>query len=476
MEQYLSQTQQQRMQMVLAPQLRQSLEMLQVPILELRSLIQQEIEQNPTLEDQPAENEQVEIEPGSGEQEENDEELNFDEEFEVLKRLDDEWRDYFSQNTGSAPYTKDDEARRNYFLDSLSQETSLQEHLMNQLALSDLEEEDRRIGEMIIGSINDDGYLDITMEDLSATTGYPEDRLSWILEVIREFDPIGVGAYTLRECLLFQLVRLGKVNTPEYEVVDHHLDALGSRKYQDIARKMKISVEEVQKLAAFVSTLEPKPGRRFTAEASAYVLPEVQVQYIEGEYKVALNDDQIPHLRISNHYKRLMEDPSTPRSTKSYIREKVRAGAFMIKSINQRQQTIHNIATEMLKVQRDFFEHGVSHLKPLTMAEIADVLGIHETTVSRAIANKYMQTPRGTFEMKYFFTPGYKTAEGKSVSNKTVKDAIEQMIKNEDKSSPLSDQAIANQLKEDGTKVARRTVAKYREELNILPSHMRKSF
>ncbi len=481
-EQYLSLTQQQRMQMVLAPQLRQSLEMLQVPILELRTLIQQEIEQNPTLEEDPIEQEQVEIEPNAPTPEEGEtpvednKEIDFSEEFAVLARLDDEWKEYFNQNQTAQPYTKDDAARREFFMESISQNPSLQEHLLGQLGLTDLDEEQQRLGEMIIGSINDDGYLTVSLDELAHSTGHEVEELTVILDTIKEFDPIGVGAIDLRECLLLQLTRLGKAQSPAAEVVDKHLAALGARRYPDIARAMKIPVEEVQQIAHFIATLEPKPGRSFTSETPAYVLPEVVVQKVDGKYIILLNDDQIPHLRISNHYRTLMESGDTPREVKSYIREKVRAGAFLIKSINQRQQTIRNIATEIVKVQESFLEHGIAELKPLTMSEIADVLGIHETTVSRAIANKYMQTPRGTFEMKYFFTPGYKTADGKDISNKTVKDTIARLIADEDPSKPLSDQAIAEQLKADGTPVARRTVAKYREELNILPSHLRKSF
>ena len=241
-------------------------------------------------------------------------------------------------------------------------------------------------------------------------------------------------------------------------------------------RQLKISVDEVQDTAHFIARLEPKPGRMFVSDAPAYVLPEVVVQKIDGEYTVLLNNDHIPHLHISDHYRQLMSNAQTSADVKSYIREKIRAGMFLIKSIGQRQQTIFNIATEIVKVQKEFLDQGVTKLRPLTMAEVAAVVGIHETTVSRAIANKYMQTPRGTYEMKYFFTPGYKTASGATVSNKTIKDAIAQLVANEDQANPLSDQAMVEALQAAGTKVARRTIAKYREELKILPSHLRKSF
>lgn len=460
--------------MVLAPQLRQSLELLQVPILELRTLVQQEMQQNPTLEEKLPQNEQVEVEPGSSEPEDT-KELDFKEEFKVLARLDDEWREYFQQNQ-THHYTAEDAQKRQFFFDSIAQPKSLQEHLSSQVALAGLSETDRPVADLLIGSINDDGYLTTSIEDLSLATGFDVARLRELLEVIQEFDPIGVGARNLKECLLLQLQRLGKEDSLVASIVRDHLDELGARKYANVAKAMKMSVEEVQQAAHFIGTLEPKPGRMFTAEAPAYVLPEVVVQKVGDEYIIILNRDQIPHLFISKHYRHLMDDAGTSQEVKNYVRDKIRAGALLIKSIHQRQQTIYRIAFEIVRVQRDFLEHGLSHLKPLTMVEIASLLGIHETTVSRAIANKYMQTPRGTFEMKYFFTPGYKNADGVEVSNKTIKDTIAQIVAAEDTTNPLSDQAMVAMMKEKGITVARRTIAKYRDELRILPSHLRKSF
>jgi RNA polymerase sigma-54 factor len=473
-EQGLIQSQDQRLQMILAPQLRQSLEMLQVPLLELRSLIQQELQKNPTLEEKLPETTQVEVEPGSHEPEK-DADLSFKEEFDVLARLDDEWREYFHQNQAIQRYSEDDEAKRQFLLDSISQPQSLQDHLLNQLKLSGLSEQDQQTGELIIGSINDDGYLTTSIEDLAQSTGHEVKHLRDVLALIQEFDPIGVGALDLRECLLLQLKRLGKEDSLAAAIVRDHLDSLGAKKYGPITKALKISIEELQQAARFIATLEPKPGRLFTADSTAYVLPEVVIKKVGDEYVVIMNRDQVPHLRISKHYRQLMEDASTTEEVKSYIREKVRAGAFLIKSIQQRQQTIHRIATEIIKVQREFLDKGISHLRPLTMSEVANVLGIHETTVSRAISNKYMQTPSGTYEMKYFFTPGFKTADGQDISNKTIKDTIAQLVADEDPDHPLSDQDIVEVLKERGITVARRTIAKYRDALHILPSHLRKA-
>ncbi|MBW7908258.1 MAG: RNA polymerase factor sigma-54 [Kiritimatiellae bacterium] len=472
--QHLGLSQQQRLQQVLAPQMRQSLELLQAPILELRTLVQQEMEQNPTLEEQPLEMEPVEME-APAEQPSNDE-ASFDEEFEQLAHMDDEWRDYFNQNQSSHRHSAEAAARRQHFFDSISQPESLQQHLMNQLAMAGLSDTDRLIGELLIGSINEDGYLASPLEELAQTTGFVSSELDRVLDVIQEFDPVGVGTRDLRECLLLQLRRLDKGDSTAAAIVSAHLDALGAKRYADIARALKISMEEVNEATRLIATLEPKPGRVFTDEIPSYVAPDVLVQRVDGDYVIIINNEQIPHLHISEHYRQLMSTQGTTSEVKSYIRDKVRAGLFLIKSINQRQQTIYNIAREIVETQRDFFDHGVTHLRPLTMAQVAAIVGIHETTVSRAIANKYMQTPRGTFEMKYFFTPGFRTADGQSVSNKAIKDAIAKLVAEEDTAHPLSDQEIVKRLGEQGFNVARRTIAKYREELKILPSHLRKGF
>ncbi|TAN37185.1 MAG: RNA polymerase sigma-54 factor [Verrucomicrobia bacterium] len=466
--------QQQRQQMLLAPQLRQSLELLQVPVLELRTLVQQELERNPTLEEKPAENERVEVENGEDDAK-RAEEQEFQDEFKKLAALDDEWREYFRQSQSVRPYNADEAAKREFLMNSLTRSVSLQEHLLYQLHLASLSEHDQKIGELIIGSITDDGFLTTAPEEMAAAGGHAAGEIERVLATIREFDPIGVAARDLPECLLLQLERLGKKDSLAAKMVQQHLEDLGAKKFAQIAKAQGVTLEAVQTAGRLIATLEPKPGRRFSSEESAYVTPEVLVSKVRGEYVVMMDNEQMPHLSISKHYRQLMEDPATSREVKSYIREKIRAGAFLIKSIQQRQQTIFRIATEIIKVQHDFLERGVTQLKPLTMAQIATIIGVHETTVSRAIANKYMLTPSGLFEMKYFFTPGYQTADGQSVSNKVIKDAIAQLVAAEAAAHPLSDQAIVAKLKEKGMNVARRTIAKYREELKILPSHLRKS-
>lgn len=476
--QNLSLSQSQHMQMVLAPQLRQSLEMLQMPMLELQTMVREELEKNPTLEDTPAEQEQVEIEAKAGEKAPSDEtdQMNFDEQYEALARLDDEWKDYMYQNGSSYAYNPEAAEKRQFLFDSLPQKESLQEHLLNQLNLAGLSETDAQIGELVIGNINEDGYLASSMEEIATSASFELEHVEAILHIVQDFHPTGVGAKDLRECLLIQIERSGQADTIAADIVRDHLNKLAAKKYPDIARALKIPVEDVQSAARDIARLDPKPGRIFTAEVATYVLPEVVVQKDDGEYLIILNDDQLPHLRINNYYRDLMSSAATKSEVKSYIRERIRSGAFLIKSIHQRQKTIHRIATEIVESQMEFLEKGVSCLKPLTMAEIADKVGVHETTVSRAVNGKYMKTPTGLFEMKYFFTPGIKTADGSEVSNMTVKDMISSLVAAEDSSKPLLDQELVQELNDKGINIARRTVAKYRLVLRIPPSHMRKGY
>jgi RNA polymerase sigma-54 factor len=455
------------MQQVLAPQLQQSLHILQAPALELRNIVQQELQTNPVLEE----------EIGTFESEERaKDDREFEEEFERLAKLDEEWRDYMSQNVSYSSRNPEDEERRQFFFDSIASQETLQHHLWEQLNTADVSGSQRETAELIIGNIDDFGFLQGSLEEISQNTGHPLGELEEMLSLIQTFHPVGVGARNLRECLLIQLRRLGKENSLEYQIVDEHLEDLGRKRLPDLARRLGVSVEQVQKAANFISTLDPKPGQIFTPDPNNYVLPDVSVDKVGDEYTVSLNADQIPHLRISKTYKDLMTQGANGTDVRDYIREKIRSGKFLIKSIHQRQQTILNIANEIVKRQSEFLENGTAYLKPMTMVQIAEAVGVHETTVSRAISGKYMATPQGVFEMKYFFTPGYQTAAGAALSNTSVKEAISDMVRNEDARNPLSDKEIVDVLSDRGIPIARRTVAKYRAELNILPSNLRKQY
>ncbi len=476
----LHQVQRLSLQQILAPQLQQSLHLLQVSSMELSQLVHEELQQNPLLEEMSKDEPRVEVEGGSDEGEPAKdaakEQEDFKQEFETLSKLDEEWREYFSQTSSFQPRSAESDEQRQHFFDSIVQQESLQQHLLQQLNFVELSTEQRKVAELLIGNINDDGYLLSPLEELSISSGIALDQLQKALEIVQTFHPVGVGARNIRECLLIQLDRLGKSESIEAVIVNQHLADLGKKRFPEIARVMNLTVEQVQQIANFISTLEPKPGRMFTTEQQQYVAADVVVQPVDDGYIVLLNNEQIPHLRISNTYKELMASTEKVGEAKDYIRDKIRAGKFLIKSIHQRQQTISNIAKVIVDRQREFLDKGISHLKPLTMAQVAEVVGVHETTVSRAVANKYMQTPQGLFEMKFFFTPGFETASGVSLSNTSVKDHLAQLVEKEDATKPLSDQEIVAMLKEKGIPIARRTVAKYRNELNILPSNLRKKY
>ncbi len=472
----MQQTQNLALQQVLSPQLQQSLLILQTPLLELRNLVQQEMETNPVLEelpDQPAPDEPSEAEPSGDD--------NFDNEFQKLASLDEEWRDYMAQSAsyGAAGSRGSREAqdKRQFFFDSIPVQETLHQNLIGQLNQSLLSATDRKAAELIVGNIDDNGFLQSTPEEMALNSGIPKEDFEKMLALIQTFYPAGVGAHDLRECLLIQLRRAGKERSLEYKVVSEHMEDLGRRRFPEIARRMGISVDDVQKAADNIARLNPRPGQVFAAAPQNYVLPDLVVEKVDGEYQITLNNEQIPHLRISNLYKDIIASGDAQSSeVKNYIRDKIRSGKFLIRSIHQRQQTIFNIAQQIVLRQRDFLEHGPSHLKPMRMGEVADAVGVHETTVSRAVSGKYMATPQGVFEMKYFFTSGYETTTGESLSNISVKGAILDLVKHENGSAPLSDHEIVEILAERGIPIARRTVAKYRDELNILPSHMRRKY
>ncbi len=468
-EQRFEQSQGLNLHQTIAPQMQQSLQVLQAATMELRHLVRQELEENPVLEDESTD---VSLEETTKENEDD----GFDEEFAELSAMDEEWREYLAQSRQNAPRRDDADERHQFMLDSLVAPETLQEHLNYQLGFTDADPQVRKVAEMLIGNTDENGFLQTKIEDLCFDLGIPLPELEAAKALITSFDPVGVGAEDLRECLLIQLDRLGKRHSLEYRIVENHLDDLAKKRYPLIAKKVSVSPEQITRAAEFIATLDPKPGSRFSSGTNTYVTPDVIVERIGGEWVVSLVNDQVPRLRISNSYKDLMGQAASGRDVRSYIRDKIRAGKFLIRSIHQRQQTIEMIAKQIVERQSDFLEKGSAHLHPMTMSQVADVVGVHETTVSRAVSGKYIATPNGVFEMKYFFTTGYQTESGESLSNTSVKRALRELVDAEDSKKPLSDQAIVAALKEQGISIARRTVAKYRDELNILPSHMRKSY
>lgn len=476
--------QRQNQSLVLAPQLRHSLKILQVAALDLRSVIQEELQSNPTLEELPMEGVSLDKEQQdgaaenneSGEGADNREEMDFSKEYDILTKLDDDWKDYMSQAGGAQPYTSEDAERRQHFFDSLVSETSLQEHLMRQAELADTPDDVLKAMGYLVGSLDDRGFLTQSPNDVALQTGLPLDCVQEAARQLKTFEPAGIGASTLAECLLLQLSIKGRSDGLAARIIREHFALLTRRRIPEIARKLGVHTDDVQEAIEEIGALDPAPGRRFAEDSNRVVVPDVTVEKDDDEWKIHLNSDYIPKLRISSTYKDLIAKGTLSKQERDYLRERIRSGKFLINSIDQRQQTIERITREIIKVQREFFEEGVSKLRPLTMTQIADVVGVHETTVSRAIANKYIKTPHGVFDFKFFFTPGYQSDTGASVSNTSVKDMINDLIGGEDRSQPFSDQEIVVKLEEKGIKIARRTVAKYREELGLLPSNLRREY
>ncbi len=471
-DQGLYQTQTQKL--AIGPQMQQSLQILQAPTLELRQIIQQEIEINPVLE---LESPEVSLDDALPD-DPDDRDGGDRDELDIISQMDEEWREYWAQSRmQTTNRTAEDQERWQFLMDSIVAPTTLQEHLVTQLRTAEVRDPVlTRNVEFLIGSLDDRGFLNSTVEDMSLLHGIPVDDLHDAKALLMSFDPVGVGSDDLRECLLVQLDRLGKTHSLAHRLVDQHLEDLANKRYPILARKLGVPLEQVSRAADFISTLDPRPASRFNPSSNNYVTPDVIVERQGGEWIPVMNNDDLPNLRLSNAYKDLLGQASSSGEVRNYIRDKIRSGKFLIRSIHQRQQTIHKIAIQILAHQREFLDKGTSFLRPLNMAQVADEVGVHETTVSRAISGKYMATPYGVYELKFFFSHGVKTDSGEDLSNTSVKNAIADLIKTETKAKPLSDDKLAKLLDKQGIKVARRTVAKYREALGLLPSHLRKSF
>ena len=481
MKQGLFQSQQIRQEMKLAPRMMQALRFLQAPLPELRDLIRGELEQNPVLEEKVGDSDALPAppEPVAAPADETDRENDFDpddfgREIDALEKMLEPRP--LEAPSGTPPPSPEAEEKRQFFLDSLTAPPSLHAHLEEQLNESGLAEAQKKAGEYIIGNVDENGWLSVDAAEVAREAGVPEQTVAEALAVIQEFDPPGVAARGLGECLLIQLRRLGHgADSAAAKLAAGHLEALGAASAAELAKAAGLKVEEVAEAVKTIATLDPKPGLKFSAPPAVYVTPEVEIRKTaEGEYVVEMLRDGLPRLRISAEYESMLEDPETAAEAKRYLAEKVRAGKFVLDSLHQRRETVRRLAEEIAAAQKEFFEHGISRLMPLTMGAVAEKLGVHETTVGRAVAGKYARTPQGVFELKFFFTTGLKTADGGSISTEAVKEAVAKAMAHEDVRHPLSDQAIAEKLKEQGFQVARRTVAKYREQLGVPPAHKRK--
>ena len=359
---------------------------------------------------------------------------------------------------------------------TLTESPDLYDHLLWQLRMTEADEVTLEIGEAIIQNLDEDGLLRVSLEDVAAMGPWPMEAVERTLTLVQALDPPGVAARTLTECLRIQLRVLGLEDSPADVMVRDHMKQLQSHQYPEISRQMGLSADEVAHHLEIIQGLAPRPGNRYSAKRSDYILPDVFVVKEGEEYRIVLNDDGLPKLRISPTYRRML-DQKEPGSeeTRAYVKDKLRSALWLLKSVDQRQRTIYKVAESIVRHQRAFLDHGISHLRPLVLRDVASDIGMHESTVSRVVANKYMHTPRGVYEMRFFFHSGITSTMGEAISSVTIKDRIKKMIEEEDASRPLSDSRIAEVLGAEGLPLARRTVAKYREELRIPPSNLRKT-
>jgi RNA polymerase sigma-54 factor len=358
---------------------------------------------------------------------------------------------------------------------TLSTAASLSDHLLWQLSMQTDDPLVREIGEAVIGNLDDDGYLVATVEELSGMGPWSTEDVERALRLLQGFDPIGVCARDLQECLTIQIRHLGLAGSPAEKIVTEHLRLLQNHQVPELARKLGTSIDDLKQHIELIRHLDPKPGSRYNPSQSQYVIPDVYVVKVEDQYVAVLNEEGLPQLRISPVYRRLLDKGAeNSDETRAYVKDKFRSALWLIKSVEQRQKTIHKVSTSIINFQKDFLDHGIEYLRPLVLRDVANDIGMHESTVSRVVTNKYMHTPQGVFEMKYFFHSGIASSYGDAVSSVTIKQRIRKIIEQEDPRKPLSDSKIVSILQREGLELARRTIAKYREELKIPTSNQRK--
>jgi len=464
----------------MTPQLQQAIKLLQLSRMELMDVVREELEENPVLEEGQETPEEKVLSEEELAAENTDEAAP-----EALKEIegdgdgmaDIDWKTYlesYSLGGTTADSYEDDEDRPSYE-NLLTKKPSLTDHLMWQLGLSRLENREREVAAEIIGNVDDDGYLQVSIEELSAQIGCEPEQAEKVLTAVQDFDPPGVASRSLQECLLKQVEQLGMTEDAVGIILRDHINDLENRRYQVIARCLQIPLDDVFSAAKFISSLDPRPGSQFGQEDVHYIIPDIFVYKISDEYIVVLNDEGLPNLRINSFYRNALSGAEQlDEKAGEYIQEKLRGALWLIKSIHQRQRTIYRVTKSIVKFQRDFFDRGVEHLKPLVLRDVAEDIEMHESTVSRVTTNKYVQTPQGLFELKYFFNSGINTTGGDSVASESVKSKIKEIITAEDARKPFSDQKIVEILRGQGIDIARRTVTKYREMLGVGSSTQRK--
>ena len=479
MEARLSLRQSQRV--VMTPLLQQAIQLLQLSTLELQEVVQKELLENPLLEEMPVDGaetpeageatpsaeatpaptvEPITVDPPPTAERQTDE-LPFD----PISVMFDE--------PGERSLVAQEEREDVPFENMVRSVSSLADHLEEQLRFATEDPAARRIGAEIIGNLDEDGYLRAELQEIAQRcAATPEEVERVLTEMIQKFDPIGVGARTISECLLLQLRSNPPVDPVSVEIVERHFEDLSRRRYADIARALKLSADRIMESVEEIMALEPKPGRRFGGNDSRYIVPDVFVYKLGSDYTVVLNEEGIPRLRVNSLYRSLLR--SSGDEARQYVEQKLRSALWLIKSVDQRQRTLRKVTQSIVKFQREFLDKGLPYLRPLALRDVGEDISMHESTISRVTTNKYVETPQGLFELKFFFHSGIASGDGEMVSSVSVKKMIQDLLGNEDATKPLSDQEVAGILKGRGLTIARRTVAKYREELGILPSHQRR--
>jgi len=479
-------------QLNLAPQLLQWLRLLQLPTTELAAIVQTELEKNPALEvdgnndeasdpscedSADADNHEVEIpdtDPIADTENTLEKENTEKEKYELLAEINEQWNMDSTHIPGKNSQDSDTDEKQRYIMDSITSRPSLHEHLLNQLPLKEMSSKNIKIAEMIIGSIDEKGYLSLFLGNIAAATNSQINEVEKVLALIQNFDPAGIAARDLRECLLLQLQDHDEASLVRM-IVSEYLDALARKQHAEIAKALNVDINDIMKAQQIIVSLNPAPGSKFSEKAAEYINADVIVHNIDGTYAAELNDTHIPHLRISASCRQLIDKPGLKADEASYLRNKIRSASFLIQGIRQRQATLQKVAEQVVNLQQDYLANPTGEMKPLTMAKVAAIIGVHETTVSRAISSKYIRTPRGLFEMKHFFRAGYRCTDGSAMTPETVKNMISELIEKENPVSPLKDITIARILeKKDGLRLARRTIAKYREEMSIPSSKERR--
>ncbi len=466
--------------LVMTPQLQQAIKLLQLSRIELAEMIQQEIEQNPALEEvlsDETSDKKITAQEGDPAPDPRDGEASVKEvTIEDKVGSDVDWENYINEyNSTGRIYTESENIDSPNYEAFTPEKTTLEQHLEWQLMMHGFNEEQEKIGRMIIGNLNQDGYLCQDTEEIARTLEVPLISVENVLTQLQAFDPPGVCARNLCETLLIQVEQLGIKNDIISRIIKDHLKNLENRNSKKIAKALKISVDEVRAAVSVIQYLEPKPGRKFSTEEPSYITPDIYVYKQGDDFKIVMNDDGLPKLKINRFYKNAIANGKTlPKDAKNYLNEKMQSASWLIKSIHQRQKTIYLVMESIIKYQREFFEKGIAYLKPLILKDIAEDIEMHESTISRVTSNKYAYTPQGLFELKYFFNSSIERTDGDSMASASVKEKIRQLIEKENPDNPYSDDKIASILQSSDIQIARRTVAKYRKMLNILPSAKRR--